>query len=82
MVHLSNGETWKHFNGVHPHFSAESRNMYLGLCIDEFNLFRSFAAPYSCCPVILTIYNLSPGMCMRLKFMFLSTVILGLDNLG
>ena len=82
MVHLSNGEAWKHFNSVHSHFSAESKNVYLGLCTDRFNLFGSFAAPYSCCPIILTVYNLSPGMCMRLNFMFLSMVILGLDNPG
>jgi hypothetical protein len=77
MVHPSDGEAWKHFNSVHPHFSAESRNVRLGLCTDEFNSFGSFAAPYSCWLVILTVYNLSSGMCMRSKFMFLSMVIPG-----
>jgi len=76
-VHPSNDEAWKHFNSVHPHFSAESRNVHLGLCTDGFNPFRSFAAPYSCWSVILTIYNLPPGMCMRSEFMFLSTIIHG-----
>jgi hypothetical protein len=56
MVHPSDGEAWKHFNSVHPHFSA---------------------APYSCWSVILTVYNLPPGMCMRSEFMFLSMVIPG-----
>jgi hypothetical protein len=79
-VHPSNDEAWKHFNSVHPHFSAESWNMHLGLCTDGFNLFGSFTAPYSCWPVILTIYNLPPGMCMRLKFMFLSMVIPGMRS--
>jgi hypothetical protein len=23
MMHPSDGEAWKHFNSVHPHFSAE-----------------------------------------------------------
>jgi hypothetical protein len=82
MVHPSDGEAWKHFNNVHPHFSAESRNVHLGLCTDGFNPFRSFAARYSCWPVILTVYNLSPGMCMRSEFMFLSTVIPGPSILG
>jgi hypothetical protein len=49
----------------------------LGLCTDRFNPFGSFAAPYSCWLVILTVYNLPPGMCMRPEFMFLSTVIPG-----
>jgi hypothetical protein len=82
MVHPFNNEAWKHFNSVHLHFSAKSRNVRLGLCTDRFNSFRSFAAPYSCWPIILTIYNLPPGMCMRPKFMFLSTVIPGLSSLG
>jgi len=82
MVNPFNNEAWKHFNSVHLHFSAKSRNVRLGLCTDRFNPFRSFAAPYSCWPIILTIYNLPPGMCMRLKFMFLSTVIPGLSSLG
>jgi hypothetical protein len=77
MVLPFDGEAWKHFNSVHPHFSAESRNVRFGLCTDGFNPFGSFAAPYSCWPVILTVYNLPPGICMRLEFMFLSMVILG-----
>jgi hypothetical protein len=32
MVHPSDGKVWKLFNSVHPHFSAESRNVRLGLC--------------------------------------------------
>ena len=82
MVHPSNGETWKHFNSVHPHFSAELRNVHLGLCTDGFNLFGSFSAPYSCWSVILTVYNMPPGMCMRPKFMFLFTVIPGPSSPG
>jgi hypothetical protein len=69
-------------NSAHPHFSVGSRNMYLGLCTDGLNPFRSFAAPYSCWPIILTVYNLPPRMCMRLEFMFLSMVILGPNSPG
>jgi hypothetical protein len=82
MVHPSNGEAWKHFNSVHPHFLAESRNVHLGLCTNRFNPFGSFVALYSCWPVILTVYNLPPGMCMRPKFIFLSTVIPGPNSSG
>jgi len=77
MVHPSGSEAWKRFNSVHPHFLAELKNVRLGLCTDGFNPFGSFAAPYSCWPVILTVYNLPSGMCMRPGFMFLSTVIPG-----
>jgi len=61
MVHSSNSEAWKHVNSVHPHFSVESRNVRLGLCIDGFNPFRSFATPYSSWSVILTVYNYHGG---------------------
>jgi len=39
MVHPSDGEAWKHFNSMHPHFSSESRNVHFGLCTDGFNPF-------------------------------------------
>jgi hypothetical protein len=60
----------------------ESRNVHLELCIYEFNSFGSFAASYSCWPMILMVYNLPPGMYMRLKFMFLSTIIPGSNSPG
>jgi hypothetical protein len=82
MVHPFDGEARKHFNSVHPHFSAESRNMRPGLCTNRFNPFESFAASYSCWPVILTVYNLPLGMCMRSEFMFLSIVIPGPSSTG
>jgi hypothetical protein len=81
-VHPSDGEAWKLFNSVHPQFSAESRNVRLGLCTDRFNPFGSFAAPYSYWPVILTVYNLPLRMYMRPEFMFLSTVIPGPSSPG
>ena len=56
--------------------------MHLRLCTDGFNPFKSFAAPYSCWLVILTVYNLPPRMCIRLEFMFLSMVILGPSSPG
>jgi len=82
MVHPSDGEAWKHFNSVHPHFSVKLRNVHLGLCTDRFNQFGSFAALYSCWPIILTVYNLPQGMCMRPEFMFLSMIIPGPSNSG
>jgi hypothetical protein len=54
----------------------------LRLYTDGFNPFRSFTTPYSCWSVILKLYNLPSGMCMRLKFMFLSTVIPDHNSLG
>jgi hypothetical protein len=44
--------------------------MYLGLCIDGLNPFELFVAPYSCWSMILIVYNLPLGMCMRLELIF------------
>jgi hypothetical protein len=60
----------------------EPRNVCFDLCTDEFNSFGSFAAPYSCWLIIPTIYILPSGMCMRLKFIFLSTIIIDPYSLG
>ena len=40
IVRLSDSESWKHFNSVHPHFLVESRNMHLRLYIDGINPFK------------------------------------------
>ena len=82
IMHPSDGKAWKNFNMVYPQFLMELWNIHLRLCTDKFNPFRSFATPYSCRSVILTIYNLSSKMFMRPKFMFLSMVIFSPNSQG
>lgn len=64
MAHPSHGEAWKHFDISHPSFSAELRNVRLGLCTGGFTSFSNSAAPYSCWSVMIVVYNLPLGMCM------------------
>ena len=82
MVHPAYREAWKHFDCIHPSFSVEPRNVRLGLCMDGFNPFSQLARPYSCWPVFVTIYNLSPSMCMKQPYIFLSLVISGPKSPG
>ncbi|KAL0413280.1 UNVERIFIED_CONTAM: hypothetical protein Sradi_1529700 [Sesamum radiatum] len=77
MTHPAHGEAWRHFDTTHPQFSSEPRNVRLGLCTDGFSPFNISGAPYSCWPVIVTVYNLPPGMCMQRPYMFLCMVIPG-----
>ncbi|XP_056843317.1 uncharacterized protein LOC130495813 [Raphanus sativus] len=77
MCHPSDGEAWKHFREVYPEFASESRNIYLGLCTDGFNLFGMSGHNYSLWPVILTPYNMPPEMCMKQEFMFLTILVPG-----
>ena len=67
---------------MHPQFLIEPQNIRLGLCINGFNSFESFVALYSCWLVILIVYNLPLGICMKLKLMQLPMVILGRYSLG
>ncbi|XP_060190439.1 uncharacterized protein LOC132619603 [Lycium barbarum] len=62
MCHPSDGEAWKHFDTTYPDFAAETRNIRLGLCSDGFTPHSVSAAPYSCWPVFLTLYNLPPEL--------------------
>ncbi|XP_074278240.1 uncharacterized protein LOC141601834 [Silene latifolia] len=78
MSHPSDGEAWKNFNETYPEFSAEPRNVRLGLCTDGFDPFvGKSGTSYSCWPVILTPYNLPPWLCMKRQFMFLTLLIPG-----
>ncbi|KAL0420773.1 UNVERIFIED_CONTAM: hypothetical protein Slati_3100200 [Sesamum latifolium] len=56
-------------------FAEELHNIRLGLCTDDFAPHGQYGRTYSCCPVIITPYNLPPGMCMSFEYMFLMMVI-------
>ncbi|XP_010456912.1 PREDICTED: uncharacterized protein LOC104738435 [Camelina sativa] len=71
MCHPSDAAEWKNFQQLHPSFAAEPRNVYLGLCTDGFNPF-GMSKHHSLWPVILTPYNLPPGMCMNTEYLFLT----------
>lgn len=65
MWHPSYGETWKHFDQIHPEFTAEPKNVRLRSCFGGFTPYAQ-ASPiaYSYCPIIFTPYNLLLEMCM------------------
>ena len=71
MSHPSDAAEWKHFQDQHPRFAEEPRNVYLGLSTDGFNPF-GMSNNHSLWPVILTPYNLPPGMCMNPEYLFLT----------
>ncbi|KAM3265643.1 hypothetical protein P3L10_002637 [Capsicum annuum] len=80
MRHPSDSEAWKNFNESHPFFVDEPRNVRLGLCIDDFQPFSQSGRKYSSCPVIVTPYNLTPGICMKEAYMFLTVIVRGPNN--
>ncbi|XP_050207513.1 uncharacterized protein LOC126656931 [Mercurialis annua] len=80
MCHPSDSPAWKRFSELHSEFADEGRNIRLGLCSDGFQPFTNFGQQYSSWPVILTPYNLPPGMCMKDEFMFLTVLVPGPKN--
>ncbi|CAH9118200.1 unnamed protein product [Cuscuta europaea] len=77
MGHPSDSEAWKHIDNLYPDFASDPRNVRLALCSDGFATHGQYGASYSCWPVILTTYNLPPGMCMKSPYTFLSLIIPG-----
>jgi hypothetical protein len=69
--------SWEMINRRWPHFASDPRNIRLGLATDGFNPFNDLSSRYSCWPVILTIYNLPPSICMSKESLMLSLLIPG-----
>ena len=80
IVHQSDARACKYFNAVHPYFSRNRRNVYLGLCTYGFSPFEMSGRQYSLWQVILTLYNLPLELCMEREFLFMSILIFGLKH--
>ena len=77
MRHPSDSPAWKHLDDLYPQFASEVRNVRLGLASDGFNPFASLTNPHSTWPVVISVYNLPPWMCMKQPYFFLSLLIPG-----
>ncbi|XP_074356782.1 uncharacterized protein LOC141696554 [Apium graveolens] len=77
LRHPVDSPQWKTFDDVHQDFGKEPRNLRLSLSTDEMNPHRLQSSSHSTWPVILIIYNLAPWLCMKRKYMMMSTLISG-----
>ena len=68
---------WKNINQEFPKFGEECKNIRFALATDGMNPFGNLSTNHSCWPIILFIYNLSPGFCMKRKYMMMSMMIFG-----
>ena len=75
LRHLADTPSWRLTDDMWPTFGSEPRNLRLGLSIDGINPFEDLLITYSCWPVITTIYNLPPWLCMRRKYLMLTMII-------
>ncbi|KAH7838941.1 hypothetical protein Vadar_032995 [Vaccinium darrowii] len=77
MRHPVDSPTWKTINAKWPSFSADPRNLRLGLATDGFNPFGDLSSTYSCWPVMLVTYNLPPWLWMKKENVLLTLLIPG-----
>lgn len=77
MRHPADSPTWKELDKLYPSFAQEGRNVRLGLASDGFNPFGHMSSAHSTWPVVLTVYNLPPWLCMKQPYMLLSLIIPG-----
>ncbi|XP_068339217.1 uncharacterized protein [Pyrus communis] len=77
MRHPSDSPAWKHLDNLYPDFASEIRNVRLGLASDGFNPFGKIRNDHSTWPVVLSVYNLPPWMCMKQPNLLLSLLIPG-----
>ncbi|XP_074373660.1 uncharacterized protein LOC141714010 [Apium graveolens] len=77
LRHPADAQTWKEVDARWPDFSSDPRNLRLALSSDGFNPFRSCNLDYSCWPVLMSIYNLPPWLCMKRKYIMLCLLISG-----
>ncbi|KAL8114339.1 hypothetical protein AgCh_021260 [Apium graveolens] len=78
----ADAQTWKEVDARWPDFSSDPRNLRLDLSSDGFNPFRSYNLDYSCWPILISIYNLPPWLCMKRKYIMLCWLISGPTQLG
>ncbi|KAL6580203.1 hypothetical protein OROMI_008227 [Orobanche minor] len=77
LRHPADSPQWKKFDDRYPEFGKEPRNLRLVLSSDGMNPFGIQSTSHSTWPVVLMIYNLSPSLCMKRRYMMLSTLIPG-----
>ncbi|XP_044499442.1 uncharacterized protein LOC123220908 [Mangifera indica] len=82
LRHPADGEAWKKFDSLYPHFAQDPRNVRLGLSSDGFNPFRTMSITYSTWSIILINYNLPQWHCMKPEYLILSSIIPGPSSPG
>ncbi|XP_058725960.1 uncharacterized protein LOC131597270 [Vicia villosa] len=77
LRHPADSLKWKKVDDLYPDFGNEARNLRLGLATDGMNPYGNLSSNHSSWPVLLIIYNLSPSICMKRKYIMLSMMISG-----
>ncbi|XP_061999903.1 uncharacterized protein LOC133717210 [Rosa rugosa] len=82
LRHPADSLAWKELDKIDNNFGSDGRNVRLGLASDGFNPFGMMSLSHSTWPVIVTVYNLPPWLCMKKSYMMLSLLIPGPKSPG
>ncbi|XP_020203464.1 uncharacterized protein LOC109789016 [Cajanus cajan] len=82
LRHPTNSPQWKKIDGLFPNFGSEARNLRLGLASDGMNPFGNLSTNHSSWPVLFSIYNFPPWLCMKRKYVILCMMIAGPKQSG
>ncbi|XP_074359752.1 uncharacterized protein LOC141699834 [Apium graveolens] len=77
MRHPADSKTWKDVDQKWPDFASVTRNLPLALSSNGFNPFHKNRTDYSSWPVLLSIYNLPPWLCMKRRYIRLCLLVSG-----
>ncbi|XP_024199808.1 uncharacterized protein LOC112203009 [Rosa chinensis] len=82
LRHPADSLAWEELDKIDNNFGSDGRNVRLGLASDGFNPFGMMSLSHSTWPVIVTVYNLPPWLCMKKSYMMLSLLIPGPKSPG
>nr|XP_017239583.1 PREDICTED: uncharacterized protein LOC108212368 [Daucus carota subsp. sativus] len=82
LRHPADSKTWKDVDQKWPEFASETRNLRLALSSDGFNPFHGNRTDHSTWPVLLSIYNLPPWLCMKKRYIMFCLLISGPTESG
>jgi len=82
ICHVVDSLQWKKIDSLFSNFGKESTNLRLRLVPDGMNPYGNLISKHTSWLVLFIIYNLSPWLCMKLKYIMLSMMISGPSQPG
>lgn len=82
LRHPVDSMVWSKLDSIDSNFGSEARNVRLGLASDGFNSFGTMSQSQSIWPVVMSVYNLPPWLCMKKPYLMLSLLIPGPTSPG
>jgi hypothetical protein len=82
IAHPADASQWQDFNNNNKLFSSDPRNVRFALSTDGMNPFNERTSDHNPWPVILTMYNIPTYLCQKRKYLFLTILVSGPQQLG